>query len=191
MPRVEAARAGEAGKGFASWSQARCATLAQRSANAAKDIKGVIANSNAQVAEGVRLVRRTGETLGKIVTAVEQVSATVSEISQASAGQAGDIAAMSRSVAAMDEATQQNAALAEQSAGAAASLAEQTQALRELADVFHFERPTAHTRPLPAPAPSEPRRVQTRQDYRPTETRPVTPRRRVAGGGRMDEWAEH
>ena len=151
----------------------------QRSATAAKDIKGVIASSNSQVAEGVRLVRRTGETLGKIVTAVEQVSATVSEISQASAGQAGDIAAMSRSVAAMDEATQQNAALAEQSAGAASSLAEQTQALRELAGVFRFERPAAHARTLSTPAPSEPRRLPSRQDHhRSPEARPVTPRRR-------------
>ncbi|MGX1785778.1 methyl-accepting chemotaxis protein [Bosea sp. NPDC055332] len=195
---VEAARAGDAGKGFAVVAS-EVRTLAQRSATAAKDIKGVIANSNAQVAEGVRLVRRTGETLGKIVTAVEHVSATVAEISQASTAQAGDIAAMSRSVAAMDEATQQNAALAEQSAGAAASLAEQTQALRELAGVFRFERSVAHARPLPSeplglrqPAnpQGEPRRVPGRQDiHRSTEARPVTPRRRVAGGGRMDEWA--
>ena len=187
---VEAARAGDAGKGFAVVAS-EVRTLAQRSATAAKDIKGVIANSNAEVAEGVRLARRTGETLGKIVTAVEQVSATVAEISQASAGQAGDIAAMSRSVAAMDEATQHNAALAEQSAGAAASLAEQTQALHELAGVFRFERPMVQARPLPAPVSSEPRPAPARQDHhRSTEARPVTPRRRVAGGGRMDEWAE-
>ncbi|MCV9935786.1 methyl-accepting chemotaxis protein [Boseaceae bacterium BT-24-1] len=196
---VEAARAGDAGKGFAVVAS-EVRTLAQRSATAAKDIKGVIANSNAEVAEGVRLVRRTGETLGRIVTAVEQVSATVAEISQASAGQASDIAAMSRSVAAMDEATQQNAALAEQSAGSAASLAEQTEALRELAGFFQLGRAPVQARPAPvepswqrppaANAPTEPRRLSARHDSHSTESRPVTPRRRVAGGGRKDEWAE-
>ncbi|KRE16244.1 hypothetical protein ASE66_10890 [Bosea sp. Root483D1] len=195
---VEAARAGDAGKGFAVVAS-EVRTLAQRSATAAKDIKGVIANSNAEVAEGVRLVRRTGETLGRIVTAVEQVSATISEISQASAGQASDIAAMSRSVATMDEATQQNAALAEQSAGSAARLAEQTEALRELAGFFHLGRAPVQARPAPiesswqrapaANATTEPRRLPARQDTHSTESRPVTPRRRVAGG-RKDEWSE-
>jgi methyl-accepting chemotaxis protein len=200
---VEAARAGDAGKGFAVVAS-EVRTLAQRSAAAAKDIKGLIASSNEQVGDGVRFVRQTGEALGRIVAAVEQVSATVTDISGAAAEQATGIAAMSQSVAVMDEATQQNAALAEQSAGSAKDLAGQIEALRELVGFFRLgpgQSPgqaaaePMRPRALAVSATAESRRPMARPEPRSSEMRsleshPVMPRRKVAGGGRLDEWAE-
>ncbi len=199
---VEAARAGDAGRGFAVVAS-EVRTLAQRSSQAAKDIKGLIVNSNEQVADGVRFVRHTGEALNRIVAAAGQVSSTVVEISAATAEQAGGIEEMSQAVAHMDEATQQNAALAEQSAGSAASLAAQIEALKSLVAFFHTEeaqgravsaaasgfaapqRPiaAAPVAPRPAMAPAAARGADIR-------SRPTAPRRKVAGGGRLDEWAE-
>ncbi len=200
---VEAARAGDAGKGFAVVAS-EVRSLAQRSSQAAKDIKGLIVDSNAQVADGVRFVRHTGEALNRIVTAAGEVSGTVVEISQATAEQAGGIEEMSQAVAHMDEATQQNAALAEQSAGSAASLAAQIEALKGLVAFFHTEE--AHSRSALAPAaasglvaplrvpvtaPAEPRQAMAPAPRRAElRSRPAEPRRKVAGGGRLDEWAE-
>jgi methyl-accepting chemotaxis protein len=189
---VEAARAGDAGKGFAVVAS-EVRTLAQRSAQAAKDIKGLIANSNQQVAEGVRFVRHTGEALGRIVGAVEQVSATVAEISSGTAEQATGVAAMSQSVALMDQATQQNAALAEQSASSAENLSEQIESLRRLVGFFRLDGGMAGARPIQSAAPlrrAEPRRPPGHAEARAGEERHLAPRRRVAGGGRLDEWAE-
>jgi methyl-accepting chemotaxis protein len=199
---VEAARAGDAGKGFAVVAS-EVRTLAQRSSQAAKDIKGLIVNSNEQVADGVRFVRHTGEALNRIVAAAGQVSSTVVEISQATAEQAGGIEEMSQAVAHMDEATQQNAALAEQSAGSANSLAAQIEALRNLVAFFHTGEvqgramPAASAFAAPtrqAAAPAAPRQAASAapKPYRHAETRSRTaePRRKVAGGGRIEEWAE-
>ena len=195
---VEAARAGEAGKGFAVVAS-EVRTLAQRSSQAAKDIKGLIAASNEQVADGVRFVRHTGDALNQIVTAAGQVTSTVAEISEATAEQAGGIAEMSQAVAHMDEATQQNAALAEQSAGSANSLASQIEALRNLVAFFHTEQGSSRGLPMPA-VPHVPAPRQNSASQRPAPAtpsrgsdnrfRPEPPRRKVAAGGRRDEWAE-
>ena len=195
---VEAARAGEAGKGFAVVAS-EVRTLAQRSSQAAKDIKGLIAASNEQVADGVRFVRHTGDALNQIVTAAGQVTSTIAEISEATAEQASGIAEMSQAVAHMDEATQQNAALAEQSAGSANSLASQIEALRNLVAFFHTEQVSSRGLPMPA-VPHVPAPRQNSASQRPAPAtasrgsdnrfRPEPPRRKVAAGGRRDEWAE-
>ncbi|CAN7691724.1 methyl-accepting chemotaxis protein [Bosea sp. LjRoot237] len=118
---VEAARAGDAGKGFAVVAS-EVRTLAQRSSEAAKDISGLISSSNSEVETGVKLVRRAGDSLEKILSASQKVTGTIQEISAASAEQAHGIDEMSQAVAHLDEMTQANAALAEQSAASAGAL---------------------------------------------------------------------
>ncbi len=132
---VEAARAGDAGKGFAVVA-AEVRALAQRSAGAAKDITALIGSSDAEVAEGVRLVRLAGETLEKIVDASVRVSATVNDIASATSEQANGIDEMSQTVSHMDEITQSNAALAEQSAASARTLLDQIARLNQLVAAF-------------------------------------------------------
>ncbi|PZN96643.1 MAG: hypothetical protein DCF30_17270 [Hyphomicrobiales bacterium] len=135
---VEAARAGDAGRGFAVVA-AEVRALAQRSSDAAKDITGLIASSDAEVTEGVKLVRLTGETLEQIVNASAAVSTTVQEIASASGEQANGIDEMSQTVSHMDEITQQNAALAEQSAASARTLLDQIAQLNRLISTFRTQ----------------------------------------------------
>jgi methyl-accepting chemotaxis protein len=132
---VEAARAGDAGKGFAVVAS-EVRTLAQRSGAAAKDITALITESGSEVAQGASLVRSAGDALERIVDASRKVSATVSDISAASAEQANGIDEMSQTVAHMDEMTQQNAALAEESAASATALSTQIQRLNGLVSSF-------------------------------------------------------
>jgi methyl-accepting chemotaxis protein len=106
--------------------------LAQRSAQAAKDIKGLIATSNGQVAEGVRCVRGTGEALGRIVAAAGKVSATVAGIATEAAEQTKGVEAMGRSVGQIDGGIRQYGALAQRSAEAAGELVGQVAALGDL-----------------------------------------------------------
>ncbi len=153
---VEAARAGEAGKGFAVVAS-EVRTLAQRSGQAAKDIKGLIANSSEQVADGVKLVHGAGDALQQIVDAAARVSSTVVEISSATAEQANGIEEMSQTVAQLDEMTQQNSAMAEQSAAAADGLQQQIITLRSLVATFKTGNAAA---PAPARGHAEPKLLQ-------------------------------
>ena len=133
---VEAARAGEQGKGFAVVAT-EVRNLAQRAANAAGEIKRLIGDSVERVSGGSKQVAQAGKTMEDIVTAIEGVTAIISEIANASAEQNAGISQVSCAISSMDDVTQQNAALVEQVAATAESLETQTQSLaRELG---HFK----------------------------------------------------
>jgi methyl-accepting chemotaxis protein len=134
---VEAARAGEAGRGFAVVAS-EVRSLAQRSSQAAKDIKDLIVNSSGQVQEGVDLVNRAGSSLGEIVQSIRQVAGIVSDIANASAEQATGLEQVSKALVQMDEVTQQNSALVEQNAATAKTLEDQQSAMRERMSFFAF-----------------------------------------------------
>ena len=132
---VEAARAGEAGKGFAVVAQ-EVRALAQRSANASKDIKALITASNGQVREGGKLVSQAGESLTEIVSAVKKVTDIVSEIAAASREQATGLEQVNTAVGSMDEMTQRNGALVEETSASAQALSEQASQLAQLVGFF-------------------------------------------------------
>ncbi|MEJ2790848.1 MULTISPECIES: methyl-accepting chemotaxis protein [unclassified Pseudoxanthomonas] len=132
---VEAARAGEQGRGFAVVAS-EVRTLAQRSANAAKEIKGLIENSVDRVADGSALVNQAGTTMGEIVASVQRVTDIMAEISAASQEQSAGIEQVNQTITQMDETTQQNAALVEEATAAARSMEEQAGALTQSVSVF-------------------------------------------------------
>ncbi|QTN22780.1 chemotaxis protein [Rhizobacter sp. AJA081-3] len=132
---VEAARAGEQGRGFAVVAS-EVRSLAQRSAEAAKEIKGLIGASVERVEAGSRLVADAGQTMGEIVGSVQRVSDIIGEITAAAAEQSDGIGQVNTAVTQLDQMTQQNAALVEQSAAAAESLKDQTLQLARVVSVF-------------------------------------------------------
>jgi aerotaxis receptor len=132
---VEAARAGEQGRGFAVVA-GEVRNLAQRSAQAAKEIKALIGASVDKVEAGTRLVDDAGKTMDEIVSQVRRVSDLISEISSATIEQSGGIQQVSQAVGHLDQVTQQNSALVEQGAAASQSLQQQTQRLVEAVSVF-------------------------------------------------------
>jgi methyl-accepting chemotaxis protein len=132
---VEAARAGEQGRGFAVVA-AEVRSLAQRSAQAAKEIKGLISTSVERVEQGTHLVDEAGRTMEEVVAAIRRVTDIVGEISTASVEQSNGVSQVGQAVTQMDQATQQNAALVEQSAAAAESLRQQAQQLVQAVAVF-------------------------------------------------------
>ncbi len=132
---VEAARAGEQGKGFAVVA-GEVRTLAQRAAQAAKEIKALIETSVETVAAGSSQVSAAGQTMEEIVISVQRVADIMGEISAASAQQAGGIDQVSLAVSQMDEVTQQNAALVEEASAAASAMEDQARRLAEATSVF-------------------------------------------------------
>jgi methyl-accepting chemotaxis protein len=134
---VEAARAGEQGRGFAVVAS-EVRNLAQRSAGAAKEIKGLIGASADKVEEGTRLVSQAGTAMDDIVGQVRRVSDLISEISASTIEQTTGIGQVSGAVSHLDQTTQQNAALVEQSAAAAASLEQQAGKLAEVVKTFRL-----------------------------------------------------
>jgi len=166
---VEAARAGEQGRGFAVVAS-EVRSLAQRSAEAAKQIKGLIGTSVERVEQGTSLVDQAGSTMQEVVASIRRVTDLMGEISSASAEQSAGVAQVGEAVTQMDQATQQNAALVEESAAAAASLKSQAEQMVAAVAVFKLSTENGHRRrdvhaaPIPSapvkPAMATPPRVQ-------------------------------
>jgi methyl-accepting chemotaxis protein len=136
---VEAARAGEQGRGFAVVA-AEVRNLAKRSADAAKEIKGLIRESVAKSQDGNKIAAHAGETIAEVVTNVQRVTSLVSEIASATQEQSTGLNEINKAVVQMDEVTQQNAALVEEAAAAAESLDSQAHALTEIVSRFKTGR---------------------------------------------------
>jgi methyl-accepting chemotaxis protein len=158
---VEAARAGEAGRGFAVVAS-EVRALAQRSAEAAKEIKGLISASTKQVEQGVDLVGQMGKALGRIMTEVTEINTVVSEIAAGAKEQSVGLQEINTGVSQMDQVTQQNAAIVEETTAASHGLAREIEKLLDLVGRFETGQPLAAE-----PTHREARTVATQNKTRP------------------------
>ncbi|WP_286075790.1 methyl-accepting chemotaxis protein [Stenotrophomonas sp. 59] len=187
---VEAARAGEQGRGFAVVAS-EVRTLAQRSAAAAKEIKGLIDDSVGKVAEGSSLVHQAGSTMGEIVASVQRVTDIMAEISAASQEQSAGIEQVNQTVVQMDETTQQNAALVEEATAAARAMEDQAAQLADAVAIFRLDNQVSAAVKAVAER-VEPARVTT--VARPQPTRTPAPVRRSSNASTFvasdSDWQE-
>jgi methyl-accepting chemotaxis protein len=197
---VEAARAGEQGRGFAVVAS-EVRTLAQRSSEAAKEIRALISASVERVETGSKLVGDAGTTMADIVAQVQRVASLIEDISSATNEQTSGIGLVSDAVTQLDESTQQNAALVEQSAAAASSLHQQASDLVKAVSVFQLDlagtaRPAAKSvqkAPLASPVKSTAVKSSSRPAPAASEAKPATARKPAplaAGAGKSDDWEE-
>jgi methyl-accepting chemotaxis protein len=186
---VEAARAGEQGRGFAVVAS-EVRNLAQRSAAAAKEIKGLIGDSVEKVDAGSQLVGEAGSTMNEIVASVKRVTDIMAEIMAASQEQSAGIEQVNEAIGQMDQVTQQNAALVEEATAAAQSMQDQAASLAQVVDAFKLNRVDSAAAlagtPHAAPAPAR---------VTPSRTAPglrsgATPRAVPVPASASEEWVE-
>lgn len=191
---VEAARAGEQGRGFAVVAS-EVRNLASRSAAAAKDIKSLVEDSAAKVADGSEQVALSGKTLDAIVESVHKVGDIISEIAAASSEQSSGIEQVNLAVSQMDSMTQQNASLVEQSAAASRSLEEQANGLKRQVAYFRLSGDAAAAASALAPAATtvaaQPAPAGSQDKPKPATPIPSKPKPAVKTGADFDEqeWA--